>query len=78
MNTALFFLRGTALLQAGDPVPAIADFKRGLEIEPANQTLRQLLEQATALRDRKAASAPETSASGASASHKAVDDTAGR
>ena len=48
VNTALHFLRGTALLQAGDAAEAAAEFAKGLKLEPENPTLRQLLRQASA------------------------------
>ena len=45
-NTALHFLKGTALLQGGEPAGAEVEFEKGLKLDPANKTLRQLLMQA--------------------------------
>ena len=42
-NTALYFLRGTARLEAGELAGAIADFEAGLKLDPTNLTLAQLL-----------------------------------
>ncbi len=43
-NTALHFMRGLALLHAGAPLQATAEFEIGLHLEPNNVTLRSLAE----------------------------------
>ncbi len=45
-NTALHYLRGTALMQIGDRAGAAADFEEGLKLDPKNATLKSLLDQA--------------------------------
>jgi Flp pilus assembly protein TadD len=45
-NAALHYLRGVALLQAGESAAAAVEFESGLKLEPANPTLAQLLLQA--------------------------------
>jgi tetratricopeptide (TPR) repeat protein len=45
-NTALYYLRGTARLEAGEFAAAAEDFRSGLRLEPANPTLQYLLEEA--------------------------------
>jgi serine/threonine-protein kinase len=45
-NTALFFLRGTALLEVGEALRAAEDFAAGIKLEPSNATLQGLFERA--------------------------------
>jgi tetratricopeptide (TPR) repeat protein len=45
-NTALYYLRGTAYLEAGEYAAAAEDFRAGLKLEPVNPTLQHLLEEA--------------------------------
>jgi tetratricopeptide (TPR) repeat protein len=55
-NTALYYLSGTALLQAGQRADAAVEFERGLKLEPDNATLAGLLRQArggTALKEAR-------------------------
>ena len=47
-NTALHFLKGTALLAAGSFAEASAEFEKGLRLEPENKTLQTLLRQSSA------------------------------
>jgi tetratricopeptide (TPR) repeat protein len=48
-NAALYFLRGTALLEADQPQDAARDFVAGLQLDPGNQTLTFLMHTANAL-----------------------------
>jgi Flp pilus assembly protein TadD len=43
-NTALYYLRGTILLEMGDNSAAREDFRAGLVLEPQNKTLLHLLQ----------------------------------
>jgi tetratricopeptide (TPR) repeat protein len=61
LNVALYFLRGTALLQSGKPQAAAADFEIGLKIDPDNVTLRSLLDQARAAPSKAAPLVDSTS-----------------
>jgi len=45
-NTALYYLRGTAYLEAGEFAAAAEDFRAGLRLEPVNPALQYLLEEA--------------------------------
>jgi hypothetical protein len=47
-NTALHFLKGTALLAGGVFAEAAGEFERGLKLEPENKTLQSLLRQSSA------------------------------
>jgi Flp pilus assembly protein TadD len=47
-DAALFFLRGTALLEANRPKDAARDFVAGLQLDPGNQTLTFLMPTANA------------------------------
>lgn len=42
-NAALFFLRGNALMDLGQPKAAAKDFVAGLALDPGNQTLTFLM-----------------------------------
>jgi tetratricopeptide (TPR) repeat protein len=53
-NTALFYIRGATLLEAGDPAAAARDLEAGLALEPGNAALQKLLDQA-----RQKESAPD-------------------
>lgn len=46
VNTALHFLRGVALLNAGDATAAAKEFEDGLKLDPGNVPLAQLLKKA--------------------------------
>jgi tetratricopeptide (TPR) repeat protein len=48
-NAALYFLRGSALLEANQPQDAAKDFVAGLQLDPGNQTLTFLMHTANAL-----------------------------
>jgi hypothetical protein len=48
-NAALYFLRGSALLEANRPKDAAKDFVAGLQLDPDNQTLTFLMHTANAL-----------------------------
>jgi tetratricopeptide (TPR) repeat protein len=56
-NTALFFLRGNALLEANRPKDAAKDFVAGLRLDPGNQTLTFLMHTANAKAAEQALSA---------------------
>jgi tetratricopeptide (TPR) repeat protein len=58
-NTALYYLRGTALLELGNPSAASEDFETGLKLDPVNTTLLRLRDQAR-LMARPAASRSST------------------
>jgi tetratricopeptide (TPR) repeat protein len=47
-NAALYFLRGSALLEANRPKDAAKDFVTGLQLDPGNQTLTFLMHTANA------------------------------
>jgi predicted Zn-dependent protease len=56
-NAALFFLRGSALLEANRPKDAAKDFVAGLQLDPGNQTLTFLMHTANAKAAEQALSA---------------------
>ncbi len=58
-NTALYYLRGTARLDAGDFVGARADFEAGLKLDPNNVTLNGLRQRAQSASKANAASATD-------------------